>query len=104
MRKLLPAGILLLVSLSGLHGQIERGATITGTVVSRENGEALAGATIAVEGTLLGTSSDTHGKFLLRRVPPGRQTLVTSLIGSRATRLPPVASGRKTVPPVSDQR
>src|SRR5207247_170534 len=44
MRKFLSVGILLLLGTPGLHGQAERGGTIAGTVLSRENGEALAGA------------------------------------------------------------
>lgn len=94
MKRFLSIAILALLGVSGLRSQPERSGTITGTVVSRENGEPLAGANIALEGTLLGTSSDIRGNFLIRSVPPGERVLVTSLIGYRAHRTAPIAVGR----------
>jgi outer membrane receptor for ferrienterochelin and colicins len=91
MKKILAVSALVLLGALGLRAQSDRSGTIRGTVVSRENGEALAGANIGVEGTLLGTSSDDHGGFFIRGVPPGSHALLTSLIGFRANRSAGVA-------------
>jgi TonB-linked SusC/RagA family outer membrane protein len=53
--------------------------TVTGTVLN-EQGEALAGATVSVEGTTMGTLTDANGRFELD-VPDPNATLNISFIG-----------------------
>lgn len=62
------------------------GMEITG-VVKRENGEPLVGATIALKGTQLATSTDERGVFKLDGVKPGDILLVSS-VGYAAIELP----------------
>ncbi|WKN45616.1 TonB-dependent receptor [Tunicatimonas pelagia] len=58
----------------------EYGAVI-GTITDEETGEGLAGATIIVKGTNVGTTADIDGDYLLVNVPEGKQTIVYQFIG-----------------------
>ena len=60
---------------------LEDDVTITGNVVD-ENGEALPGATISVQGTTKGTVTDLDGNFSI--TVPEASTLVVSFIGYQA--------------------
>ncbi|MBU1297629.1 MAG: TonB-dependent receptor [Bacteroidetes bacterium] len=55
--------------------------TIQGTVRNQENKDPLSGATILVEGTTFGTSSDKDGKFFITNVLIGKYTISASYIG-----------------------
>ena len=65
----------LVLSIGTAFGQ----AKINGTVVSQEDGEAVVGASVMVQGTTTGTVTDIDGKFSLN-VPAGKK-LVVSYIG-----------------------
>jgi len=54
---------------------------IVGTIVDGETREPLIGANVMIEGTVLGTSSDFEGRFIILRVPPGRYNVVANYIG-----------------------
>ena len=68
--------------------------TLRGKVVSAENNEVLAGITITVKGTTLGTSSDINGSYYLNKVPKNA-TLVFSFIGMRTQEIK--VEGRTTI-------
>ena len=53
---------------------------IGGTIVDKQNGEALIGANIFLEGTTLGAASDLDGNFEIRGVPVGSYTLIASMV------------------------
>ncbi len=55
--------------------------SITGKVVDKSTGEALPGVNVIVEGTLLGASTDSDGRFIVPKVPPGFYSLRVSMIG-----------------------
>lgn len=55
--------------------------SITGIVVSDEDGGPIIGASILVKGTTLGTITDVNGKFMLNNIPNGAQTLIVSYVG-----------------------
>jgi len=59
--------------------------TVTGRVVDAD-GRAIAGATVRVEGTTLGTLTDAMGGFTLMDVPTGSQTVVAEMLGMRTAR------------------
>lgn len=65
----------LILSIGAAFGQTK----ITGTVVSQDDGEAVIGASVMVQGTTIGTVTDIDGKFSLD-VPAGKK-LVVSYIG-----------------------
>lgn len=66
--------------------------TVTGTVVAREDGLPIPGATVVVKGTTVGTQSNTAGKFTLT-VPASAKTLTISFLGSQALDIAIPASG-----------
>jgi outer membrane receptor for ferrienterochelin and colicins len=55
--------------------------TIQGTVVSRDNREPLPGTNILLQGTVLGTTTDMNGMFVLKNIPTGVYSLSISLVG-----------------------
>jgi TonB-dependent receptor len=55
--------------------------TIKGRVLDKETGDGLPGANVVVQNTSIGISTDLEGRFLLRNVPEGKQTLKISYIG-----------------------
>lgn len=54
--------------------------TITGHI-SSDRGEPLAGATVMVEGTLIGAISGVNGVFVIKNVPPSSRHIQVHLIG-----------------------
>lgn len=54
--------------------------TFTGTVTS-DDGDALVGVNVFVEGTTLGAATDADGSYTIRNVPAGTYTLTASMIG-----------------------
>ena len=58
--------------------------TITGVVRDDENREVLPGVNVVVKGTSLGAATDEKGHYIIRSVPPGRNTIVASAIGFKA--------------------
>lgn len=60
--------------------------TLNGYVSEARTGEAIWGANIILEGTTLGTSTNSAGFFTLTRIPEGSYTAVISFIGFREMR------------------
>ncbi|QDH81338.1 TonB-dependent receptor [Echinicola soli] len=58
-------------------------AVLTGTVY-QEDGTPLPGIIIKLEGTQMGTVTDENGLFLLKGIPPGKQTVSCSAMGYTA--------------------
>ena len=54
---------------------------IAGKVTDRETGEPLFGASVRVQGTTLGAATDIDGYYVILNVPPGTQTVISSMIG-----------------------
>ena len=61
--------------------------TVTGTVISAEDGEPVIGASVIVKGTTTGTVTDFDGAFNLE-VPSSAKTLVFSYVGMVAKEAP----------------
>ncbi len=83
-------GILLLPLLLSAQTHI----TVSGVVTEKSTGEPLIGVNIVIKGTLLGTVSDTGGKYMLTSVPMDA-TLVFSNIGMKTIEEP--VNGRSTI-------
>ena len=60
--------------------------TITGRIISSDDGAAIPGAAVLVKGTTRGTASDAEGNYSIS-IPAGRVTLVYSFIGSASQEL-----------------
>jgi len=54
---------------------------IAGVVKDAETGEALPGANVQIEGTLMGASADQNGRYFIVNVPPGRYTVRVTFMG-----------------------
>jgi TonB-dependent receptor len=55
--------------------------SISGRVFDTETGSALAYANVIIQNTTIGAATDLEGKFVLRNVPAGTQTLRVSYVG-----------------------
>ena len=77
------------------------GQTVRGVVVDRDTRAPLVGATVVVADSepLIGAATDVEGRFVLRGVPLGRQTLQVRSLGYAPRLLPNVLvqSGQETV-------
>lgn len=72
----------------------QTGPIVRGAVTAKDNQEAVAGATVLVAGTRIGTITAENGRFSLR-VRSGTDTLVISRIGFREQRV--AVNGRETI-------
>ncbi len=54
---------------------------VIGSVVDKETGEPLIGASVLIKGTTIGAASDLDGKYMVKLVPPGTYTLLISSVG-----------------------
>ena len=59
----------------------ERLATVAGHVVEAGTGAPLAGVHVFLAATMVGTTTDVEGRYLLSNVPPGAHKLVASMLG-----------------------
>jgi TonB-dependent receptor len=58
--------------------------TVSGKVADRESGDPLPGANVIIPGTSIGASTDLDGKYSLKNVPAGRQSMKVTYIGYRS--------------------
>ena len=79
--------ILFLTSILVLASTAFAQTTVRGSVKD-DTGEPLAGVSILVKGTSVGTVTDVDGTFNLRGVPANAQTLVISFIGMETLEVP----------------
>ncbi|WP_345223468.1 SusC/RagA family TonB-linked outer membrane protein [Hymenobacter koreensis] len=70
--------------------------SISGRLLDDKN-QPLPGVTVLVEGTQLGTSTNSEGSFLIQNVPAGAQTVVASFVGYTSKRLPVTVTAGQTV-------
>ncbi len=65
----------------GLGQAMAQTSTVTGIVLSAEDNEPVIGASVLVQGTLLGAVTDYDGKFEIANVPNTAKTLKISYVG-----------------------
>ena len=65
----------------GIIAYAQAPSTVTGVVVSSEDGQPVIGAAVMIKGTTKGTTTDLDGKFTLTDVPSKAKTLLVSCIG-----------------------
>lgn len=62
--------------------------TVTGVVISEEDGQPVIGASVLVKDTQLGTITGIDGDFKLTNVPSSAKTIVVSYLGMKAVEVP----------------
>lgn len=92
MRNFLPRLLLLWLVVASMPVLAQR-VSLTGQVTA-ENGQALPGVSIVVQGTTTGTITDVDGKYTLN-VPSAQSTVVASFIGYLSQTIP--LNGRRTL-------
>ena len=60
---------------------------VAGIVTSAETGEPIIGATVLVEGTTTGSSTDIDGKFAIANIPANAKNLMVSYVGMKTMRV-----------------
>ena len=55
--------------------------TLSGTIVDSKTQSPLEGVHVILQKSVLGASTDEHGTFTVRRIPPGKYTLQISMMG-----------------------
>ncbi|MDY3976801.1 MAG: TonB-dependent receptor [Candidatus Onthomorpha sp.] len=75
------AALLLNIMTLKANAQSEDRVCIEGHVFDKTTKEAIAYASVALEGTKIGTTTDEEGNFIFRSIAPGRYTIVVSCIG-----------------------
>lgn len=101
MRKNLSVSFLLICSLCVSAWAQDR--TITGKVVSAEDGSAIPGASVAIKGTNRGTTTDALGVYTVS-VPANNRTLVFSFVGTATQEIAVGNQSQIDVRLVSDSR
>src|SRR6056297_2197462 len=76
--------VLFTVALQGLTFAQDNG-TIEGTIIEAGTNEPLFGANAMVVGTVRGASTDLNGRFVIRGVEAGTQTIRISYLGYKTT-------------------
>lgn len=68
----------LMISISSVLAQT---STVTGVVISMEDGEPVIGASVLIKGTTLGTITNMEGQFSILNVPSSAKALIVSYVG-----------------------
>src|SRR5215212_5553070 len=71
---------ILFISISGLAQQKNR-TQVSGKVTDAKTGEALAGASIILSETKVGTTTDSSGNYSIKNIPTGHTTIEVSYSG-----------------------
>ncbi len=67
---------------------MEQYGSLSGIVIDDLTGKPLYGASIILDNTAIGTSSDNEGEFTIQRLPAGEQTLAVRYMGYRSRTVP----------------
>lgn len=75
------AALLLTAGVSGGNGLAAQTGAVSGVITDAVTGRPLNQAVVGLAGTTKGQLTDTHGRFLIERVPEGAYTLRIRMIG-----------------------
>ncbi|MCY3546710.1 MAG: SusC/RagA family TonB-linked outer membrane protein [Gemmatimonadetes bacterium] len=74
----------LLASLAFASAAAAQTGTVTGQVTDGASGRPLESAQVYIEGTALGTLTNSQGRYLFVNAPPGTHTVIAELVGYRS--------------------
>ncbi|TGE24923.1 SusC/RagA family TonB-linked outer membrane protein [Hymenobacter aquaticus] len=86
---------LLLFVCAGFTGAFAQTGAVSGRVLD-EKSQGVPGATVLIEGTTLGSSTNSDGTYLIQNVPAGPHTVVSSFVGYNAKRVPVTITAGQT--------
>lgn len=77
MRELMKRKLILLLAclFTGISLVTAQTSTITGIVISADDDEPVVGASVLIEGTTLGSTTNIDGKFTIANVPSSAKTM-----------------------------
>ena len=73
-------------SASAQNTQSSGSGQVEGRITDSVTGETLLGATVSIPGTSVGAATDLDGRYVLRRIPAGTQTLEFNYLGYQSLR------------------
>ena len=78
--------LLTLAALLSTISAVAQTGTISGKILDAETKRPLDGANVVIQGTALGSTADSNGRFEIANVPPGKATVAATYIGYDAAK------------------
>ena len=89
-KRLLLTLLILLAAMTAMAGNL------TGTVLDKQYGDPMTGATVQVLGTSLGAVADMDGNYVISNIPSGTYTIAVKYVGYKEISVPNVKIGRES--------
>jgi len=90
--------LVIILMATSARARAQGGGAVEGSVVGKDDGRAVAGATVTVEGQSISTTTNPGGRFRLEGVPGGPVVLVVRAAGFLELHVPGVAVGANAAP------
>ena len=74
---------------------------ISGTVTNADNNDPLVGCNIIIESTGMGSSTNINGEYFIINIPPGKYTVIASMIGYKQVKIKNVTISSDFTTPIS---
>ena len=74
---------------------------ISGSVIDASNNQPLVGCNIIIEATGMGSSTNINGEYFIINIPPGKYTVIASMIGYRQYKIRNVTISSDFTTPIS---
>ena len=84
MKKMILLLLCLFIIVGWASAQVSK---VSGTVVSKEDGLPIIGASVVIDGTSISTMTDFEGKFIFKDVPSSSNTLTVSFVGMKSVKV-----------------
>lgn len=84
MKRVSPTLLFVLLWFSSTPASFSHTGSVVGKVTDQDTGEEIVGANVLVVGTTIGATTDLDGKFSVRNIPIGKQTIRVSFVGYAA--------------------
>jgi len=82
---------------AGETGTASNRGTVYGIIIDNSTGDPLPGASVFIKNTNYGSATDVEGRFRIRRIPTGDQTMVVHFVGFQRKEIPITVHGAQSV-------